>query len=173
MSDAEVAELDEPVERDEHIGGGDVAVDDPEGLAVGARAPVGVVEAAQRVRQDGQGELERDRDLLLRAAAEQRVEVEALDVLHRDEQPPVGPPEVIDLRDVGVVEEGGELRLVDEHLRELRQSGEGGEDLLDHDEPLATELGPRARQEDLGRSSHPDAVEQEVVAELARQARRG
>ncbi len=60
---------------------------------------------------------------------------------------------------------------MDEHLGELRESGEGRGGLsLDHHESLAPELGPRPCEEDLGHPPHPDAVEQEVMAELAGQA---
>ena len=56
------------------------------------------------------------------------VEVEALDVLHRDEELLVGAPEVEHLHDVGVAEARRELRLVHEHLGELgmRRRARGG-----------------------------------------------
>ena len=147
-------------------------MDDSERLAVVARAPVRVVEALERVAHDAQRELERQRDLLLRAAAEQRVEVEPLDVLHRDVELVALAPEVEHLDDVRVVEARRELRLVDEHVGELRVQRELGEDLLDHAEPRRAEVGVGAREEDLGHAAPADEVEERVAPELARQEAR-
>ena len=129
-----------------------------------------VVERAEELDDDVQRELGRERDLLLRAALEKRGEVEALDVLHRDEQAILavllGAPEVDDGHDVAVGERRRELGFRDEHLGELRPVGVDREDEL-HDEELSSaERRPLPREEDLGHAALPDAVEEHEATEL-------
>ena len=112
-------------------------------------------------------------DLLLRAAPQEIVEVEPLDVLHRDEEPVALAAEVEHLDDVRVVEARRELRLVDEHLRELRVRRELGEDLLHDAEPRRAELGVRAGEVDLGHPALADEIEQRVAPELPRKSAQG
>src|SRR5262249_6447619 len=64
----------------------------------------------------------------------------------------------------------GELRLVDEHLRELRVMRELGEDLFDDAEARRAEIGVGPREENLGHPPFADEVEERVAPELARQA---
>ena len=63
--------------------------------------------------------------------ARQRLQVHAVDPLHDDVEDLVLLAEVEDLGDVGVVDLGGERRLVEEHLLELRVLAERGEHGLD------------------------------------------
>ncbi|MEO7094244.1 MAG: hypothetical protein ABI175_13395, partial [Polyangiales bacterium] len=106
-------------------------MDDAERLAGVVHAAVRVVEPAQRLHHDQQRELDREGDLGARATAQELVEVEAFDVLHRDEEPrrrvvagrALGDrraPQIEHLHDVGVREAGGELGLLHERFGEAR-----------------------------------------------------
>ena len=141
----------------------------PSGLPVVVGAAVRVVEPLSASRTTWSASSKGSGTFALRAAPEQIVEVEALDVLHRDEEALVLAPEVEDLHHVRVAQARRELRLVDQHLAEGRVARELRQDLLHDAEPRGAELGLLARQVDLGHPAFADEVEQGVAAERARQ----
>src|SRR5262249_28405401 len=131
--DAEIAELYLAVEAYENVRRRNVAVHDGAGAPIASEA-MGVVEAPERFRHHEEGELDREGNALVRRAAEELAEVEAFDILHRDEERAVFAPEVFHLDDVDVVQARGELRFGDEELGEARAMRERREDLLhDHE----------------------------------------
>ena len=78
----------------------------------------------------GVGDHARDRERIEARAAlgggPQHVEERlALEVLHRDEVPPVRLAEIVDLDDVRVLDQRGEPRLVEQHLDERRVASRG------------------------------------------------
>ena len=95
-------------------------------------------------------------------------QVAAFDVLHRDEVLLVDRPQLEDLDDVGVVEAGRQLGLLDEHARELGVVGEVRQDALDHEHALEPGGTLDAALEDVGHAAAADAFEQRVFAELNR-----
>ena len=165
--DAEVEHLDRAVVADHHVGRRHVAVHDPQGLTVAALALVGVVQPRRRADRHRQPELERDLDLLLRAVLEQRPRGVTVDVLHRVEELAVGLTDVVDLRDVGVVEPGGEASLVEEHPHELRVAAALAGDDLQYRVALERADADRARQVDLGHAAGRE-VAHDLVATEAR-----
>jgi hypothetical protein len=115
FGDAEVADLDDAIAADEHIGGLEVAVDQP---APQPRRlhPVRVVQRAG----DGLGDGERDRWRQAALDRERAVERDAVDELHGDPRQAAVLAEVVGLDDVGVVEQAAEARLAHERAAETR-----------------------------------------------------
>ena len=74
--------------------------------------------------------------LLLPHRADDRADVLAVDVLHRDEVRAVDLPDVEDLDDVGVRERRGDARLVEQHVDERLVLVHRRQDALDDDELL-------------------------------------
>ncbi len=107
LGEAEVHDLHLAVAGDEHVGGGDVAVDDVEGLAVDLEL-VGVGEALADAGGDVDRGLDRRGAADLLGVVHHRLEVGAVDVLHHDEVGAVADPDV-EADDVGVreVRQGG------------------------------------------------------------------
>src|SRR6185437_1792258 len=132
LREAEVHDLHLAVLRDEDVGGGDVAVDDLERLAV-ALELVGVGEALADAPCDVDGRLDRDGTGELARVVHHRLEIRAVDVLHDDEVRPVADADVEDADDVGMREVRGEARLVEEHGDELLFLAELRQDALDRD----------------------------------------
>ena len=125
---------------------------DAEERAVGCAALVGVVQRRRDRVRDLHGVIDREPFADAPGALDRGVEVLAVDVLHREEVRVVDLAEIVDMRDVRVIERGGEPRLVEEQPHELRILGELRQDLLEHDELLEA-LGPDgAREKQLG---HP------------------
>jgi hypothetical protein len=97
---------------------------------------VGVIEAGGRPGDHGQRELDRDPRSLRACPGEQRPQILAVDVLHRQEVDAAVLAHLEHLRDILMVQRRGESRLVQEHLdrglvvRALRQ------DHLEHDVAL-------------------------------------
>ena len=141
----------------------------PSGLALVVGAAMGVVEPLERLAHDVDAELEGQRHLRARAAAQQIVEVETLDVLHRDEESLVLATQVEHLDDVRVAEARRELRLVHEHVAERRVARELRQDLLDDAAPRGAELGLLTRQVDLRHPALSDEIEQRVATEETRE----
>ena len=108
--------------------------------------------------------LERQEPAVRDAAPAQLVELLADDVLHRDVRDAVVLVDVVDVDDVGVVEQRADPRLVEEHLDDPRIVGELGAQPLDHD--LLLEAGHRglAREVDLGHAADREPAEQRVAA---------
>ena len=102
--------------------------------------------------------------LALLRALEQRREVHARDVLHRDEVRALGLAEVEHLHDVRVRERDRDLRLVDEHLDEARVLAELGQDALDDEDLLEALDAVRLGLEDLGHAAASELLEQLVLA---------
>ena len=104
--------------------------------------------------------------LTLAAGVEKTSEVLSGNVLHGDEVIIVDLAQIVDVGDVLVIQLGGELGLVDEHVDEVLVLGGLGEDLLDGD-TLLEALDPlSARLPDLGHTPQPDALLEGVLAKL-------
>ena len=109
---------------DEHVRGLDVPVHQA--------APVRRVQGVGHLGGDG----DRAGGLEHAFAPQERLEVGALDVPHRDEQAPVGLPRLVDRDDVGVVEPGGEARLAQQALAEALVVGQRRIEELERDRPV-------------------------------------
>ena len=121
LRDAEVDDLHVAVVADEDVRRRHVAMDDAERLAVGAALLVRVVQPAAAPTHDRDDVLERHRaSALADAATSSCAQVLAVDVLHREEVLAALLADVVDLDDVGVVQRGGEARLVEEHRARTR-----------------------------------------------------
>ena len=102
---------------------------------------------------------------MISAGLHQAHQVDAVDVLHREEVGLVDLTEVEELDDVGVVEAEADLRLGDELLDEAVASGERRVDLLEHDELLQALGGAGAGEVDLGHATRAQLADQLVFAE--------
>ena len=134
LGQPEVDHLDLPLLGHQHVGGRDVAVDDPQRrvvLLIGELVRVG--DPLANLHDDV--ERVRDRDPLADPAppVEERLEVDAVDVLHDDEVRVLGVPDVEHLHDVRVLERERQPRLVQEHGHELLVLGQRRQDALDGD----------------------------------------
>ncbi len=140
-----------------------VAVDDVELAPGGVLLAVRIVEPLAHLPDHVANHRDGGGLVALAAAVEDRAKVLAGDVFHRDEVAVPDFPEIENLRDVGVRELDGDLRLIDEHRDELVVLSDVRKDALDGDnlfEPLLTEgLGAP----NLGHSADVDPVEQEVL----------
>src|SRR5580704_677515 len=144
-------------------------MNDPKGLSVLVHTAVGVVETLQRLANDVHAELERKRHLGAAAPPQEIVQIEPLDVLHRDEEPLVRAAEIEDLHHVRVAQARREFCLVNEHVTERRVRSELGENLLYDAPSRGAELGLLAREVNLGHPSPPDEIEDQIAPERARQ----
>ncbi len=130
----------------------------------GVAAAMCVVERLRELTHDVDGELLRERLAEATAATQERREVHARDVLHRDEVGVVRATEIEDLDDVRVRERDRDLRLVDEHLDELRVHPEFREDPLDDEDLFETLDTVRLRLEHLRHAAAREQFEQLVLA---------
>ena len=161
--DAEVHDLDLAAAREHHVGGLDVAVDDPVAVAV--------VERGQNSARDLQGPLRQEPS----TAGQELTQRHAVDELHDDvghdrAGATIGLTEhvltgVVHGDDVGVVERGGALRLAAEARLEAGIAGEVGAQDLHSDASLQPQV---ATLEDLGHpTSADDLTELIALAESA------
>ena len=110
-------------------------MDDVERRPIGLAALVRVMEPGGGGGDDAEAELERDRDAARAGGLEHGPDRRTVHVLHREEVRIVGLAHLVDLRDVLVVERGGEPRLVEEHPH-VRALAIGGAQRLEHDVAL-------------------------------------
>jgi hypothetical protein len=166
LGDPEVQDLHDPVEGDDDVLRGDVAVDDAHGGAVAVHLVVRVVEPGGGVGDDADGVAQREEVADGEAALGDLAQVLAVDVLHGDEVLAVALAQVEDLDNVRVVEGRGDAGLVEEHLDELVIVGVDGEDALD-DELFAEALHPLlARQEDLRHAARGEPPDEAILSKL-------
>ena len=138
-------------------------MDDAEVLPARVLLAVRVVEPLADLRGEEDG-LGRGHDLLAAPVAlQERAQVPAGDVLHRDEVRVLVLPELVDVHDVGVVQLDADPRLVDEHRDELFVLRHRREDLLDGEDPLEALDAEGLGREDLRHATDVDALEEEVL----------
>ncbi len=142
-------------------------MDDSHRAAVLALQVVRVVERVERLVRDPRGELRVDTTAPGRELAKQCEDIDAIDVLHRDEQRVVDLPELEGLGDLGVDEASGQLRFVDEHRVVGLVRDEVRQEPLDHDFLLETVLAGRRGDEQLGHTTNGKAFDELVPAEAA------
>ncbi len=165
LRDAEVDDLHLATLTHQHVRGRHVAMHDAERPPAAVGLLVRVMERGTEAVGDREHERQRDRLALRDRTAQDRAQVLAVHVLHREERLVAVEPDVEHARDVRVVQRRSEVRLVAEHPHELRILGELGQDPLDHDD-----LGglPRTREEQLRHAPHGQAPEDVVAgAEVA------
>ncbi len=115
--DAEIDELDVAAHAEQHVRRRDVAMHDAEGAARVVDEVVRVVERVEHLVRDPRRDLRGELLAALRVLAEQREHVDAVDILHRDEQRGVDAAELERLRDLRMDELRRQLGFVDEHRR--------------------------------------------------------
>ncbi len=164
--DPEVDELDRTVVAHEHVRRRHVAVDDVQRHAIRTDLVVRVVQARAQPRDERERGIERQRHALLQRLARDLSEILAVDVLHREEVVAIFDADVVDLRDVGMMQGRGETRLVEEHLDERRVARQLRQDPLDHPELLEALESHRAREVELGHATDRDLANQVILAEL-------
>ena len=103
-----------------------------------------------------------------RARGEEQTERGPVDVLHGDEVAALGLAEVEDLHQVRVVELRRELRLVEEHLDELRVLRQVREDALDDQQLLEAHRPVGLGEEHLGHAAGGELAEQLVLPQSHR-----
>ncbi|PRP90030.1 hypothetical protein ENSA5_68620 [Enhygromyxa salina] len=162
--DPEVHQLDLARDREHHVLGRDVAVDD-RGRLVGSEV-VGVIEGAQDLADDVGRNMQRQP---LAALPQHRVElreVDAVDPLHGHEALALALARVEHLHDRRVVEQRRQPRLVEEHLAILGLlAGHRVEHLERHG--LANVADDRAlRHPDLGHAAGADLAMERIRAQL-------
>jgi hypothetical protein len=125
---------------------------------------VRVVEALAALDEDVEDEGDVRAAAVLDLVLDQRLQVAAVDELHREEVRAVGGlGDVEHLHDVRVLEEQREPRLVEEHRDEPRVAGEVRQHALDRDDALEVphRLGDAA--EDLGLAAAAEPLEHRVL----------
>jgi hypothetical protein len=127
----EVGQLHHPFPRDHDVLRAHVPVDHAQGLARLVRLLMGVFEAAADPAHQERRQVHGDPLALLEVPVHELLEVDPVDVLHRDVVLLPDLPQLIDLHDVLMDQVGDQLRLADEHLDELGVLRELLEDRLD------------------------------------------
>jgi hypothetical protein len=166
LGDAEVGQLHLARAGDHDVGGGDVAVDQPQRVALGALLLVGVGQRAQRLAGDEQGGGRVELVSAVLDAAQDRPQIPAPHVLHHDEEVLARRHQVDGVHDVGVVQRGRELGLPDEEIDELGLRGELGQQLLEHHlllEPLHPDL---LAEEDRAHAPLGEVLQDDVAVSL-------
>ena len=126
---------------------------------------VGVVEALTHLHGDVASHGHGHGLAALARAVEDRAQVLALHVLHRDEVALAHLPQVEDLSDVRVRELHGDLRLVDEHDDEFLVLRDGGQDALQRNEALEAFDAEGLGLENLGHAADVHSLEEKVLSE--------
>ena len=170
LGDAEVDELHRALVGHEDVLGADIPVHDVERLAGAVLLVVGVVQGVADPEHDVKRHAHGDDPLLLAEPAVEEAQVLALNVLHGDEVLVVALAELEDLPDIGVIQIGGDLGLVDEHgdevfvVRHVRQDPLDGEELL----KALSAGGPP--EEDLGHAASADTLYKFITSEFLGQS---
>ncbi len=153
LRDAEVDQLDRALVADHQVRRRHVAVNDAERAAIDADALVRVMQSRRGVSDHGEDVAERDLAAQRSRAMQERAHRLAVHVLHREEVRVAELSDVVDLRDVRVVELRGEARLFEEHLHEVRVARALAQDALQNDVPFDAGGAGTARQKDLGHAT--------------------
>ena len=135
---AEVRELHCTGAIDEHVSGGDVAVDEAKGLPHLVARTVRVLQASQNGERNVQRDLEGDVLAARGRGADQAGAGGPVHQLHGHVELALFLTEIEHLHDVRVAESGAYARLVDEHGHELGVAGELGQDAFDRKHLLKT-----------------------------------
>jgi len=122
------------------------------------------VQRHRRAVHHRHGEADGDGLLRLVAGAGDLQQVGPGHELHGQEQLLGGDVQVVDVGDVGVVEGGGDLRLVQEHVDQLLLGLHVREDLLEHHQLLEAGVAALERQVDRGHASGGEAAHDLVLA---------
>ncbi len=163
--DPEVEDLHLTLVADHHVVRADVAVHDAERLPVVVGLAVRVGQRRRHLVREIGSDDGREAVALARDRVEQPHQIDALHELHREIERALHLSEIEHLHDVRVIERQRDLRLVDEHARELVVVDEVLADLLDHD-PLGEPLGhARVGEVHLGHAALADHLREHVAAE--------
>ena len=166
LGDAEVAELDVAFLGDEHVLRGDVAMHEAHLFVFEVAFAVRVIERRGNLRGDEKRDLDRQRLIAFLRFLEDVLQIVPIDVLHGDVVRALDFAEVVDVDDVVVIELGGQLRFIDEHLDEVLIVGKVRQDFLDGDDLLKSFDAAHARFPDLGHAAGGDLFEEDVLSEL-------
>ena len=164
MGDAEVGEASHAVDADEDVVRRDVAMDEVERLALRAGELVSCVQSRQRVEEDPQREVERQRPPHAPERAQQGLERRPLDVLHDQEEALFVLLDVEGGDDVGVPDARREAGLVEEHVDEIGLGRQVRVHGLDGDQPLEAARAERAAEAHLGHPARGDDADDLVAA---------
>ncbi len=174
LGHAEVDELHLAPHRQHDVPRVHVAVHDVHAAPIGVHPMVGVVEGGQHVGADAEDDGQREGLVLLGEPALEASQVTARHVLHGQEELVALLAEVVDARDVLVLQFGVDARFVVEHPDEAVVGLVLGVDALDHQEAHEARVVDRASGEvDLRHAAFSQAVEQDVGPEGPRVAGRG
>ena len=170
LGQAEVDHLHLTLEGEQDVLGRDVTVDDAHGIA----QALGRVRRVQRARDahrhvHGDGRRQGRSSVQLHQPIGHAPHVAAVNVLEGDVELLVHTPEVEDLRNIRMRETNGDLRLVDEHARELVVA-EAWQDALDRQLLLEAHGATARRSKDFGHPADRHALVQLVLAEALESA---
>jgi hypothetical protein len=150
------------------VGGIDVAMHDVKRMFVAVAQRVCVVQGLRRLPADERRQRRPHPPPGIGQRAQHDAEVFPLHVLHGQERRAIDVTEVVDLDDVGVVQQGGDLGLVAKLVQELGRAGERSPNALDDHHPPEP-LGPdRDGAEHVRHTTGPQALEQGVATEVLR-----
>ena len=156
LRDAEVEDLDQPVVGDQHVLRAHVPVNEAHGRAVEVGDAVGVLQALEELHDHVELEMLREHHRGPASSRHDAVERLPVEVLHRDEVLAAIAAHLDRLHHVGVVQLGGEARLLEEHEDELRVLGHVLLEDLHHEELVEPARTSNEREVD---DAHPAARE--------------
>ena len=140
-------------------------MDETERFPIRAAELVRAVQRRGRIRTDPRDERGRE-PIGSTACVEELARVDALDVLHRDEEISGDFSELVDMDDVRVRELRGELGFAEEHPHEILRIGEMWKDPFHRDAAIKSFQSALLREKHLGHATASDSSQQDERAEL-------
>ena len=166
LGDAEIHDLYCAVEGHQDVLRTDVSMDDPCVMTAWRLHRVGVMHALTALGDDAKDKVQRDELLAAHVGQQKLPEVSTLDVLHGDVVGRAHPAQIESLRDIGVVQIGGNAPLVQKHFYQFRIVDEALQDGFD-DHTLGKAGNPFPfGQPDLAHAAHGKSTDKLVIAEL-------
>jgi hypothetical protein len=160
--DAEIDDLDPSLVGDEDVVRAEVAVHDMERLLLEVTERMGVLHGLADLGDDHQRMFHAERVVEFLGAAQHTVQILAEEIFHGDEVAAALITEIVDLHDVLMLQQGGQLGLGDEMGHHLRVVGIMRQEFFYHHQ-FGKALGAReAAPVDFGHAADADAVEQGV-----------
>jgi len=168
LGDPEVGELDGPVIRDHHILRGDIAVDDVERIAFGVAGFVGEGKGFCDFIDDGDGDRDRDKGVLLGHPTDNLAEVTAMNVLHRDVIIFTDLRDIVDLNDIRMIQTSGDPGFVEKLIDKVFVVREVRQDAFDRNLFCKAAWAGGLGAKDLRHPALPDALFKKIRTKLDR-----
>ncbi len=172
FGNAEIENFDLPGIGHKNILGADVAMNDLQQVTGHVRKPVGIFQTGTDGSRNGKAVFEPERPSGVRQGGCQGTQILALEIFHDNEIGVLHASEIVNLDDVGMLQEGRQFGFCDKRLHHLRIDREVGVHLFDGHQFLKPLVALNAGTEKLRHAAIGDAVQDLVFAELSKRFHR-